>query len=88
MRRESEITQNTKVSIAMLIPAVGLGMTILSIVVSVSVTDARMEAQVASQEKRLDVRIDEMTRMQSQITEIDKRTARMEGILEELRRTQ
>lgn len=83
MAKVTEITESTKITLGAAGVAVAM---ICSIVISVTVTDAKLEAQLASQEKRLDYRREEIIEMNTKVNLIDQRTARMEGILEELRR--
>jgi hypothetical protein len=56
----------------------------ISVSVAIATSDARTETQLLNQEKRLDYRRDDADKMKEQISNIDRRTARIEGILEQL----
>jgi hypothetical protein len=74
-----QITENTSISVALLIPVIGLGMTIVSVLISISVVDARTDLRLSQQEKITDITA-------AKVDIIDQRTARMEGVLDEMRR--
>lgn len=59
--------------------------TAVSLAVSIAVSDARTDLKIQTQEKRLDYHTSQRDEMRAQLNAINERTARMEGILEELR---
>lgn len=61
-------------------------MTVGSIVVSVAVAHATMQIKLAAHDVELANSYQEVKDIRVQVNTIDNRTARMEGILEEMRR--
>lgn len=57
----------------------------VGVAVSIAVSDARMELRIDAQQKRLDYNTAQRDEIRAQVSAINERTARMEGILEELR---
>lgn len=76
------VSEGTKITVG---AAAIVLFSVVSVAVSVSVSDARVDVLLENQEKRLDYNRDQREKMQAQLNSIDIRTAKMETILEELR---
>lgn len=76
------ISDKTRIALG---TGIGIAVSACTIWASVSVSQARTEEMLAMQNKQIDYNIESRDKMIRDIADINARTARMEGILEEMR---
>jgi hypothetical protein len=79
----SEVASGSKVTIG---AALSVGAAAISVAISIAVSDARTEARLEAASDKISYITQKRDEIENKVNIIDARTARIEGILEEMRR--